>query len=133
MHLKIMAFGFATLAVLVVTGVGGATPISSVRGHALASTTAATAAANPLDPLNADEILRTITTIKSAKNIAPATFFPLVKLSEPSKAFMQGWSPGQPFPRKSFAEVFDRAANALYEAVVDLNTNTLESWTPKPG
>jgi primary-amine oxidase len=46
---------------------------------------------------------------------------------------MQGWSPGQPFPRKSFAEAFDRAANTLYEAVVDLTTNTLESWTPKPG
>ena len=46
---------------------------------------------------------------------------------------MQGWSPGQPFPRKAFANVFDRSANTLYEAVVDLNTNTLDSWTQKAG
>ena len=50
-----------------------------------------------------------------------------MKLSEPPKSFMQSWSPGQPFPRKSFANVFDRNANKLYEAVVDLKTNTLES------
>ena len=56
-----------------------------------------------------------------------------MKLSEPPKSFMQGWSPGQPFPRKSFANVFDRSANKLYEAVVDLKTNTLDSWTQKAG
>ena len=56
-----------------------------------------------------------------------------MKLSEPSKSFLQSWSPGQPFPRKSFANVFDRNANKLYEAVVDLKTNTLESWTQKAG
>jgi hypothetical protein len=56
-----------------------------------------------------------------------------VKLSEPSKSFLQNWSPGQPFPRKSFANVFDRSANKLYEAVVDLRTNTLESFTQKAG
>jgi primary-amine oxidase len=128
-----MAFGFAALAVLVVTGVVGAMSSTILRGHRVAAITAATAAADPLDPLTAEEIHRTFLTIKAAKNLSPATFLPIVKLSEPPKSFMQGWSPGRPFPRKAFADVYDRSANMLYEAVVDLDTNTLDSWTPKPG
>jgi primary-amine oxidase len=133
MRSRILVLGFAALTMLVATSVVGATSVSAVRGHSVAATTAAAAAANPLDPLTADEIQRTVTTIKNAKNLAPATFFPVVKLSEPAKSFMQSWSPGQPFPRKSFANVFDRNANTLHEAVVDLTTNTLDSWTQKPG
>jgi len=133
MRFRIMAFGVAALAVLVVTGVGGAAHMTALRGHKAAAITATAAAAHPLDPLTADEIQRTFVTIKNAKSLAPATFLPIVKLSEPSKSFMQGWSPGQPFPRKAFADVFDRNANTLHEAVVDLNTNTLESWTQKAG
>jgi len=113
---------------LVSLGVAGATPIT----HTAAAITA-TAAADPLDPLTAGEIQQTFTTIEKAKNLAPGIFLPTVKLREPSKTFLQGWSPGQPFPRESFANVFDRRANKLYEAVVDLRTNTLESWAEKVG
>ena len=133
MRFRIIAFGLAAVAVLVTTGVVGAGSTMVVRGHSVASASAATAAANPLDPLTADEIQRTFVTIETARHLAPATFLPLVKLSEPPKSFMQGWSPGQAFPRKAFANVFDRSANALYEAVVDLKTNTLDSWTQKAG
>jgi primary-amine oxidase len=133
MRFRALTLGLAGLAVLVATSVVGATSTTASRGHRAAVTTATTAAANPLDPLTADEILRTFTTIKSAKNLGPATFLPLVKLSEPPKSFMQSWSPGQPFPRKSFANVFDRGANKLYEAIVNLRTNTLESYTQKVG
>ena len=133
MRFRMLILGLVSLAVLVAAGVVGAASKTVFRGHSVASAGAATAAANPLDPLTADEIQRTFTTIKTAKNLAPATFLPIVKLSEPPKSFMQGWSPGQPFPRKAFANVFDRNANTLYEAVVDLNTNTLDSWTQKAG
>jgi len=133
MRFRVMTFGLAAIVVLVATSVTGATPVTAVRGHSVASTTAQVAVANPLDPLTADEILLTFTTIKAAKNLPPATFLPIVKLSEPPKGFVQGWSPGQPFPRKAFANAFDRSANKLYEAVVDLRANTLESWTQKMG
>ena len=133
MRLRIFILGLVAIAVLVAAGLVGAASTTVFRGHAVASTSAATAATNPLDPLTADEIQRTFLTIKAAKNLAPATFLPIVKLSEPPKSFMQGWTPGQPFPRKAFANVFDRNANKLYEAVVDLNTNTLDSFTQKAG
>ena len=133
MRFRILTLGLVALAVLVAAGVVGAASTTVLRGHSAASAGAATVAANPLDPLTADEIQRTFVTIKTAKNLAPATFLPIVKLSEPPKSFMQGWSPGQPFPRKAFANVFDRNANALYEAFVDLKTNTLDSYTQKVG
>jgi primary-amine oxidase len=133
MHFKTLTPGLVAVAVLVATGVAGAASTAVVRGHSSVSASTATAAAHPLDPLTAAEISRTFTTIKAAKNLAPATFLPIVKLSEPPKSFMQGWSPGQPSPRKAFANVFDRKANTLYEAVVDLETNTLDSWTQKAG
>jgi primary-amine oxidase len=133
MRHRILVFGLAGLSVLVLTSVVGATSTPALRAHTAVATAASAAATNPLDPLTADEIQRTVTTIKNAKNLTPATFFPVVKLSEPSKSFLQSWSPGQPFPRKSFANVFDRNANTLHEAVVDLNTSTLDSFTQKPG
>ena len=133
MRFRMMALALAALVVLVVASVVGATRTGVVRGHTVAAIAEATPAADPLDPLTADEIQRTFTTIKKAKHLTAATFLPLVKLSEPPKSFLQGWSPGQPFPRKSFANVFDRSANTLHEAVVDLRTNTLESWTHKVG
>lgn len=133
MRFRVLALGLVALAVLVAAGVVGATSTAVLRGHAAASASSTAAAANPLDPLTADEIQRTFTTIEHAKNLAPATFFPIVKLSEPSKSFMQGWSPGQSFPRKAFANVFDRNANKLYEATVDLKTNKLDSYTQKVG
>ena len=132
MHSRILILGFAALTTLVAASVVGATSVKVVRGHSAAASTAV-APANPLDPLTADEIQRTFTTIKSAKNLAAGTCLPIVKLSEPSKSFLLGWSPGQPFPRKSFANVFDRNANKLFEAVVDLRTNTLDSYIQKVG
>ena len=133
MRLGAITFGLAALTMLVVTSVVGATSMTVFRGHTAASTAASAPAADPLDPLTAEEIQRTVTTIEKAKNLPPGTFFNVVKLSEPPKSFMQSWSPGQPFPRKSFANVFDRGANKLYEAVVDLKTNKLDSFTLIPG
>ena len=133
MRFGVITLGLAALTVLVVTSVVGATRMAVFRGHTTSANTASVAAADPLDPLSAEEIQRTVTTIEKAKNLAPGTFFNVVKLSEPPKSFMQSWSPGQPFPRKSFANVFDRGANKLYEAVVDLKTNKLDSLTLIPG
>ena len=127
MRIRMMALALAALAVLAVTSVVGTTPVTAVRGHAVAATP------DPLDPLTADEIQRTFRVIDNARHLSPATSLPLVTLSEPAKSFRQSWTPGQPFPRKAFANVFDRSANKLYEAVVDLRTNTLDSFVQKPG
>jgi len=79
---------------------------------------ASAAASNPLDPLSADEIQRTVTTIEKAKNLAPATFFNVVKLSEPPKSFMQ--SSGPAVPAEVVRERLRPQRDKLYDAVVDL-------------
>jgi hypothetical protein len=84
---------------------------------------------NPLDPLTADEIQTTFTVIEQVPESRARDVLPDVKLSEPPKADVLAWSPGQPFQRRAFANVFDRSANKLYEAIVDLRTNQLLSWT----
>jgi Cu2+-containing amine oxidase len=58
-------------------------------------------------------------------------FFPLVKLSEPSGASRRAGRLASRSARR--LQTFDCNANTLHEAVVDLNTNTLDSWTQKPG
>lgn len=123
----------AALSIASAAGVVGAMSTTRDRGLLTADTASASQPLNPLDPLSADEIQTTFTVIEHAKNLADGTFFPVVKLSEPAKSDVLAWSPGQPFGRKAFANVFDRGANKLYEAVVDLKSKQLVSWTLKPG
>src|SRR5215212_6908492 len=120
----------AALVLLVTAGLGGAAS-SAGRGHALA-TAGGPAPSDPLDPLTADEIQTAFTVIGQSRRLAHGTFFPIVKLDEPAKT-AAAWTPTASFGRRAFANVFDRGANALYEAVVDLKTEQLVSWTPRPG
>ena len=132
MSKRIVAVVATLFAMLVAAAVVGAAQ-SLVHGKPHAAPGSGAAPADPLDPLTAGEIQTAFTTIEQAKRLAPGTFFPLVKLDEPAKSVVAAWSPGQPFPRRAFANVFDRGANQLYEAVVDLNAGKLVSWTPRPG
>jgi len=93
----------------------------------------ATAAAYPLDPLDAVEISSAVAAVRAAKSLPEGTFFPYVALNEPPKAEVLLWTPGAPFRREAFLVVFDRDHNAMSEAVVDLNKKELVSWTPRPG
>src|SRR5262249_21928694 len=120
-------------AVAAASGAASAKSTSSSRARIAGPAAAAAPAVNPLDPLTADEIQTTFTVIEQSKNLAPGTFFPTIKLNEPPKADVLAWSPGQPFQRRAFANVFDRGANKLYEAIVDLRTRQLVSWTERVG
>ena len=101
----------------------------------LAASLAAPAAASehPLEPLTAAETRDAVATVKLAKRLKDGTFFPYVALKEPPKAEVLAWKPGIPFRREAFLTVFDRDANKTSEAVVDLRTKSLVSWTPRPG
>ena len=87
----------------------------------------------PLDPLTAAEISTARDVIAASNNYLPGSFFPIVSLKEPPKAELLAWDPGKPFRREAFANVYNRAANRLFEAVVDLKTQKLVSWVERPG
>jgi len=87
----------------------------------------------PLDPLNAAEISKTVEVIEASPKYPAGAFFPIVTLKEPPKGELLAWDPGEPFRREAFANVYGRAANRLFEAVVDLKTQKLVSWVERPG
>src|SRR4051812_21050857 len=120
----------AAFFLLATAGLVGASSLVA-RGRP-AAPVASAAAHDPLDPLSAAEIRTAFEVIERSRSLAPGTLFPLVKLDEPAKT-ASAWSPGKTFPRRALAQVFDPKANALAEAVVDLKTKKLVSWTPRPG
>ena len=93
----------------------------------------AAAAPHPLDPLSAQEIRTAFRVIEAAQQFPEGAFFPIVTLKEPPKSEVNAWTPGQSFRREAFANVYDRATNRLFEAVVNLRTEQLISFTRKHG
>jgi primary-amine oxidase len=88
---------------------------------------------SPLDPLTAAEINKTVEIIEASPKYPAGAFFPIVTLKEPPKSELLAWDPGEPFRREAFANVYNRATNRLFEAVVDLKTQKLTSWVERPG
>ena len=87
----------------------------------------------PLDPLSAEETATTFEVIEASKQFPEGAFFPTVTLKEPTKsAACSRGRPDRPSPAEAFANVYDHASNRLYEAVVDLRTEKLVSWTLQP-
>ena len=102
------------------------------RVRVIATNTAAVTN-HPLDPLTSDEISTTFRVIEAYAKFPKAAYFPTVMLKEPPKSEVLAWSPGRPFRRESFANIYDRPNNHLFEAVVDLRTNSVISWTAMSG
>lgn len=100
---------------------------------ALVLAAAASAAVHPLDPLDAAEVPAAVAAVRAAKRLPEGVFFPYVALDEPPKKDVLAWEPGRPFARRAFVVVYDRAKNETAEAVVDLKSSKLVSWTPRPG
>ena len=61
---------------------------------------------SPLDPLTADEINQVMAVLRGEHRISDAALVPQMKLQEPDKAFVLGWSPGQPQHRKAYVVSF---------------------------
>jgi primary-amine oxidase len=94
---------------------------------------AAEAASGPLDPLTGEELTTAFRVIERSGKLPATAFFPIVSLQEPPKVEVLRWAPGDPFRREAFAQVYDRAGNRLFEAVVDLRTKRLRSFVERHG
>ncbi|HEX6737252.1 MAG TPA: tyramine oxidase, partial [Vicinamibacteria bacterium] len=91
----------------------------------------AAAQSHPLDALTAAEIQATVAVLRGAGRIDDASRLPIIRLQEPSKEFVLGWSPGSAFPRRSFAVV--KKGTRTFEAVVDLDRGRVVSFDAVPG
>lgn len=91
---------------------------------------AAAAAPHPLDPLTAEEITTAVTIIASQGSVDRTTRATIITLQEPNKQQVLHWQSGDPMPRKALAIL--RVQGETVEAVVDLVSQSLESWTTVP-
>src|SRR5262245_30739919 len=89
---------------------------------------------HPLDPLTTDEIAVAVGVLRASGKIGPNSRFPLIALHEPPKPEVLGCcTDGRQPPRRAFVIVYERAASATFEAVVDLTAHRLLDWKARPG
>ena len=91
----------------------------------------AQAAQHPLDPLGWEEHWIVLDAIRSAGHGTDSTRYALITLNEPDKGAVAAWSPGEPFVREAFAIV--KEGTKTFEAVVDLDNESVASWTEVEG
>ena len=91
------------------------------------------ATAHPLDPLTPDEITRASEIAKERAGGQESIRFPLVALHEPDKRAVKAFSSGDPIERRAFLVVFDTSIGQTHEAVVNLGTDSVESWVERTG
>lgn len=89
--------------------------------------------AHPLDSLTADEITQTSQLLSEVHSIDSGWRYASIMLQDPPKTFVKAWREGDPIERRSFSVLWEKQTNAVYEAVVNLTTSTLERWEHKPG
>ena len=86
---------------------------------------------HPLDPLTEAEIQQAVKRVK-AYGVPAGAFFPTVVLNEPPKHEVLAYQPGKPYRREALVDVFDRANNALYQAIVDLRSDNVRAFNQLP-
>ncbi len=84
---------------------------------------------HPLEPLSVTEIRLSADVVRRAHDLGAGMRFETIELKEPSVD-----APSDiPTPRRTFVCTYDTVTGDLYEAVVDLDNRTLESWLQRPG
>ena len=97
------------------------------------ATTAVRTVTHPLDPLTADEIAASIEALRSAGKLGPRARLVIVRLDEPPKHVVRGFTPDDALDREAFAVVYDRDTGETGEAIVAPASGEIRSWTPVPG
>ena len=100
----------------------------------LLASTVSDVGVHPLDPLTTDEIAVAVGVLRASGKTGPDSRFPLIALDEPPKPEALGCcTEGRRPPRRAFVIVYERAANATFEAVVDLSAHRLLDWRARRG
>lgn len=93
---------------------------------------AAVGVAHPLDPLSPAEMVQAAARCRE-RHASPRLRFVSIALREPPKADVAAFVPGTAFTRRAFVVLIDRADGTIFEAIVDLSGDRIESWSAVPG
>lgn len=88
---------------------------------------------HPLEPLSAAEVSRAVSLLAAAGKLSPTTRVVSVMLKEPPKATVHAGSGWAGLPREAAAVLFDNAANACYEAELNLTSEQVTAHKHVPG
>ena len=88
---------------------------------------------HPLDPLTQDEINAAGKVLRAAPQFPADALFATIVLKEPAKSDVLGYKAGAPMGRQASAVILDRPRNRTFEAIVDLTTSRLVTWTEVKG
>jgi len=87
---------------------------------------------HPLDALSKEEIAAAVAVLRDSHRTTSASRFVIIALHEPPKSAVLGAGAARQPPRQAFVVVYERAANATFEAVVDLETRRVVQWKAVP-
>ncbi|MGB5973117.1 MAG: primary-amine oxidase [Nodosilinea sp.] len=87
---------------------------------------------HPLAPLSPEEIAAAVAILRQEKSLGDSARFVSVALSEPTKAAVLGFKPGDAIAREAFAVLLDNATAQTYEAIVSLSEGKVTSWQHIP-
>lgn len=97
--------------------------------NVVTKTTAQTAQiSHPLEPLTAQEITTAVNLLKQKKSLTENARFPNLSLHEPDKQAVLDFQVGDKITREAFVVVLEPKQNKTYEAIVNLNNQTIVSW-----
>ena len=82
-------------------------------------------AVHPLEPLTAEEVSAASGILKREKELAPTARFVFVTLHEPSKDALAA---ADASPRQAHVVLYEKAERKTYEAVVDLDAESVVSY-----
>jgi primary-amine oxidase len=87
---------------------------------------------HPLDPLTVAELDEAVDILRRENYLGESIRVASINLIEPAKSFIEGYKLGTPFDRKALAVLLDRGKRTSYEAVVDLDRQSVTSSTELP-
>lgn len=97
----------------------------------LASAADAQAPSHPLDGLSAREHWTVRDALIASGRTDSTTQYLYVGLNEPDKSEVLAWRVGQPFRREAFVHLIQSGQG--FEAIVDINSRLVLSWSDSPG
>lgn len=86
---------------------------------------------HPLDPLSRQEIKNALSILSQEGLVNNKSRYEQITLQEPPKSFVKAFEPQDLIPRSAFVVVKKKAK--VFEAVVNLTEETVESFTQIPG
>ena len=89
--------------------------------------------AHPLDSLTGEEFSRTAAILTREHGVDSGWRYASITLQEPPKAEVKAWREGDRIVRRALAVLWNKQSNEVYEAVVNLTDDALQSWTHVPG